>query len=238
MFRQKGFNFLIILLIAVAIGASAVIFIKNLNPSAQPQIPTRKEVNLPVKILPTSYGIDIGQFVFEYPKTVKVNVSEKFVDNIQAYGVGEKIVIGPKGWIGNGSVGADGNSYIQIYPSEKDAQSGPLIITSEIPACIGCALEAAAPFFSQAAQQLKANFDMTPIVISGLKISKIDDSLVKYTISSNSTRIIKIGVARFAQSSDKNALPYYFLKEEITLGNLDSDFANELLDIFIEQHQY
>ncbi|HTW10351.1 MAG TPA: DUF4850 domain-containing protein [Acidimicrobiales bacterium] len=121
-------------------------------------------VSVPRISCPTSLGASSPARAL--PHSQKVAVPTAAANRLAAYGdnQGEMFILGPRGWACQASVGADGSDAISVYPKgefhpgsgwPKTAQA----VTSEvIPACVGCILVQACPFFPSAERALQADF--------------------------------------------------------------------------------
>jgi hypothetical protein len=186
---------------------------------------TPVRLNLEVKKLETGYGIDELP-PHNYPQSVEISISKKFTNDVQAYGVGNKVIIAPKNWTGRGSVGADGGTFIQLWP-ENGNENNPIITITEIPACVGCILGEAAIYFPEAERSYLESFPAPINKPSNLKTEKVDKQLVKFSLGKNPSMPEAIGAAYY------NDNPLFFLREEIKLSGIDGKLADELINLTV-----
>ncbi len=191
-----------------------------------------KSIILPVRVLPTEYSIENANRTITHPDTIQINVAKAFSDKVQAFGISDRIVIAPKGYTGKGYITPDANVYINIYPSQTDNPDNSIVTATEIPGCVSCALEAASIYFSDAENKYRTNYSTPPNKPKGLVVTKLDNKLIKFSVTNDSGTTDKIGAAYY---SNIDGQPY-FLKIEIRIGTIDYDFADELRNIFIRQN--
>jgi hypothetical protein len=168
---------------------------KQPNPSASKSEPAL--TSFPVHVLPTSQGMPDAPAP-EYPKTVRLPAGA-FANQISAYGASGEIWIGPKGWTGTGSIGVDGNVFVELHPENGSADSGPRIRYVEIPACVSCMESEAAPYFPKARKTYNASFrsDSGPITIpQGLKPVPLSPTLLTWSLPDKNGLLVR-GVAYY-----------------------------------------
>lgn len=192
-------------------------------------------VTLKVTQLKTGFGI--GGVTPTYPPSVTVSVPQSFSDQIDAYGVlHATTLIGPKGWTGDGMVGADGSSTANLYPVGGSAVNGSRIIVRVDPACIGCIYDGAAPYFPKARQLAKEVFNMDIPEEPDLVSNFVTPQLLRYSLPNTSDGLEVNGIAYFTESvSPQLSAQPYFIGMEITLPPQQHDLAILLLDIFIQR---
>lgn len=136
------------------------------GPSANQQ-----KVTLPVGIISPTFGA--GAVAFHYPSTVTVMAPVAWATQIQAVGAAGFLVITRKGWTGQALVAADGSRQIVLYPSGGSAHRGPRVTVTTASACVGCAWEEAAPYFSWVRQHVKAaqGISYTGPIVRGYAVS-------------------------------------------------------------------
>ena len=188
--------------------------------------PDNNPAVLSVISLNTDYGIDTPSPV--YSPNISVYLPSSLVNSVGAYGVADKIIFGPKGWTGEGHVGADGTSSISLYPQNKTTTENVTITDGS--ACMGCVLGGAAPFFSSAKSKYEENFGQYEgKKLTNLKITPISQSLVKYTYVADNG-LSTTGVAYYLDSSDQPE----FRNIEVTLSSDKSELSTFILNNFIE----
>lgn len=189
---------------------------------------------VPVEVLMTSDGIQ-GDSMYsdQYAKTAIVKGGDAVAGEIQAYGTAFHIWIGPRGWTGSSSSGADGNLSVNIFPQGGSDTLGPHINYYEIPGCVGCMLSAAAPYFPTAMQAWDTQFNddgTNPIDIPpGLRVTLLSPTLVTYTLPDTGGLSVQ-GVVYY-DSEMQSEVP--FAQAEFVLPHQDSTMCNFLLQTFI-----
>ncbi len=191
-------------------------------------VPTQDPAAVPlqVTVLKTSYGIE-SETAPVFPQPLRVVIPSYLANQIAAYGgAANRIVLGPKGWTGDSSEGADGNTFISLYPVGGSVTLGPHIKLEEYPACGGCILEAAAPFFEPAKEEYVRNFPGAPMVEpSGTDIQAISSTLVKYKLTTPTQTTT--GLAYYLPQ-DSNQYRY-FLKIEVVLPSQQQSLSDYIL---------
>ncbi len=196
---------------------------------------------LGVTVLPTVDGIlddsEVTNIVYPAKDTVD---ADSMNSQIAAYGTAYKVWIGPKSWTGKGESGADGNTVASLYPPTFPAvsDSTPHVSYCEIPACWGCMLSAAAPYFSGAMKEYNENFNTDgkdPLkVLEGIEIHKISSTLLTYTLPT-SHHLLNCGVAYYLPAGD--AGDAYYTEAHFVLPENDTILADFLVKNFIRSKQ-
>jgi len=231
------------LLLLALVGAASFFLGKSLNKSKPPSIspsteitptPTSTSLQLPsekekleVIILKTEYGID-NMPTPKYPQFIEVAIPPSLKDSVSAYGVGEKILIAPKNWTGNGFIAADGNTYITLHPVNTERKGLPYVRVVEIPGCVGCAYSEAAYYFEEAKKTYEKEFSTPLNIPEGLEVSPVSPNLARYSLPDTPEGIKVKGVAYFKEENNQP----YFTKMEIGLSK-EEDLAEFLLNTFI-----
>jgi hypothetical protein len=157
--------------------------------------PAATAVNLPVRALPTDFGLP-DETAPAYVAKVQIEVAP--VVRIGAYGAAGHIWLAPQSWTGRASVGVDGNTVVRIYPAGRIGTRGARIIYTSIPACVACILSEAAPYFPDAQQQWDERFNRdgkNPIhAPRGLTLTRTSPHLVRYRLPDEGGLIVR-GVA-------------------------------------------
>ncbi len=212
----------------------ASVGILTLASSSQAQDTT---IDLHVNLLVTSSGL-LGDSLFadEYPDDIQFTCRPMFVDHISAYGGAFKVWIGPRDWAGSSSCGVNGNVGVDLTPVNRTDSTGPYIHYWEIPACAGCILSAAAPYFPEAMRGWNRDFDQDgkiPIKVPhGLKFTWVSPTLITYTLP-NSKGLTVTGVAYYnggGEDSDAS-----FSNAEFVMPAKDSVLTSFLLKTFIQR---
>ncbi len=192
-----------------------------------------QSINLPVTVLKTSYGI-VGQSgqppTYNYPVSIDVSVPVQFVNQISAYGVGEKVIIGPINWTGDGQIGADGTATVSLYPTGGTPITGPHITFGEITGCQSCMQGEAALYFPAAKIQYEKNFPGPLTIPAGLVVKPVSSTLVKYSLPNTKDGMVVNGVAFYGGS------PYpHFSSMEVALQPNQPDLSDFILTTFISR---
>ena len=165
-------------------------------PANQMKVPTADtakaiveiKMELTTIVLKTDDGIlsDSEVNAFKYPASLTVDSPGRWSDKIAAYGAAYQLWLGLKGWTGTGASGADGNAAVNLFPPGKEDGSGPHIVYYQAPACVGCILNSAAPYFPEAMKEYNAEYNQdstNPIEIpDGIQIRKISPNIVIYSL--------------------------------------------------------
>lgn len=199
--------------------------------------PPAQTVTLPITVLRTGYGIygpDGKPPVPSYPPTVTVIGDNSLVNKVAAYGVDEKILIAPRGWVGEGNVGADGGASATLYPSGANPKTSDRIIYDEVPACVSCAWGEAARYFPNALAEYEKNYPGIAVMAPplGLSVQRVSDTLVRYSLADTSDGLSTNGVAYYKM---ENGQPY-FTSLEVRLPQSRDNLSAFLLDDFIARH--
>ncbi len=170
-----------------------------------------KQDSFPVISLPTIDGVsesDSPVTDFDYPKNVALPEADSFKGQISVFGAAYEVWVGPKGWTGMGDKGADGNTVAHLHPVNGNDSIGPHITYYEIPACQGCIIWSAAPYFPNARKNYKEAFDQElssefdpP---AGIKITRLSSTLVTWSLP-DTNGLLKRGVAYYIDEGD----PFY-----------------------------
>lgn len=210
------------------------------NEQAQNQRPPAT-ITLAVRVLPTLDGISgKGMYSNKYPKSVKVRDAGAFANQIEAFGGAYHVWVGPRGWTGSSAAGADGNTVVELYPVGGSDRSGPRIEFYVVPACVGCMLLEAAPYFPNARQEYKQEFGKPryglpalpplPPAPPGLRVRPLSPTLVTYSLPDAHGLMVR-GVACFDG-------PYEFLAEaRFVLPHSDAKLLRFLMQTFIRREK-
>jgi hypothetical protein len=117
---------------------------------------------VPVRVCRSAYGADFRRGP-RIPRTLVVAIPGNLTDDVALYTDPHSLerVLGPRGWDCVGSFGADGSGGLTIFrPGERSPGffgSGPpegrgyvSIVAGQTPACVGCFLQEACPYFANA----------------------------------------------------------------------------------------
>lgn len=198
------------------------------------QQPQESNVTLPVIQLKTGYGIvgENGQSPsYNYPANITVSIPLSYSGKVSAYGVGEKVIIAPSGWIGEGNIGADGSMGSNLHPQNGSSTQGSYISVGEVPGCVSCSLGEAAPYFPEAKTLYKKDFPTPLSIPTGLTIKPISSSLVRYSLPNTLDGMAVNGVAYFKMTDTQP----YFIKMEVILPQSQSKLSEFLLNSFIKR---
>ena len=194
-----------------------------------------------VTMLPTVDGSmddsEVNNFVYPTEDTLDVDSMNGLIG---AYGTAYKVWIGPKGWTGKGESGADGNTVATLYPPPftGSSDSTPHVSYYEVPACWGCMLFAAAPYFPRAMKEYNENFNADnkdPIKIpDGIQIHQISATLITYTLPV-SHHLLNCGVAYYLPAGEEGDA--YYKEAHFVLPENETKLADFLVKDFIRSKQ-
>jgi len=240
-FIKENWFKLIISSAFVAVAGSVVFYLVIFLPQTEGNkiIPAKDTTStlstLNVTVLPTDYGLSgKGMYADKYPDNITVNTIIVTADKLGAYGLAGGVWLAPKGWTGQGLLGADGSSQIDLYQQGGSKSYGARISYSEIPACVGCMVDAAAPYFSSATLEYnKGNFgEVAPLIIpSGLVATSISPTLITYTLPNENGLSVR-GVVYY---NPNNNYANPFLEAKFFLPSSESDVLDFLVKNFIIQ---
>jgi hypothetical protein len=184
-------------------------------------------VTLPVTVLPTGFGLpDLPAPT--YPPNVTVEAPPQLP--LAAYGAAGQVWLAPRSWTGDGSVGVDGNIFVQPYPIGKDGTTGPHITYAAIPACVGCMLSRAAAYVPDALRQWNEQFNSEGknqvAVPDGLTVTKVTPRLVTYALPHENDWLVR-GAAFYDTDGDA-----FYEEIRLTLPAADERLAEFLLKYF------
>jgi hypothetical protein len=197
--------------------------------SASAQLSTRP-TTLKVTVLPTSFGLpDVTAPT--YPATVNVEVPSQL--QIAAYGAAGRVWLAPSSWTGAGSVGVDGNVFVNLTPTGGNSASGPRIAYMAMPACTSCILSRAAVYFPDALEQWNTNFNSdrkNPIArpADGLLLSRLGPHLVQYGLPSENGLPVR-GAAFYDPSGDR-----FYEEVRLVLPETDERLVEFLVKYFAD----
>ena len=203
------------------------------------------EIQLPLNIVKTSIGVSEGEgggplpTRITIPKTITANIPAEYVDKLEAYASAEynkiyPIVIGPKGWVGEGTMGADGNTSLNIKPKANSKEHG-YVSYFGIPACTYCYWNFASPFFPQIASEANNDpgFSSTGKVgpNPNLKIVPISPQVVLYSLPNTPDGLEVNGVASVDMIDGKLSRPFRQL--EVSLPPEQHELSKIILNYFL-----
>ena len=184
---------------------------------------------LSVQKVPTTFGLPGDNQT--YPPTISVTIPQQYKGQLSAYGLGV-IVLGPTGWTGSASEGADGSGGGEIYPTNGSSTTSPNITFGTDGNCAGCTLTDAASYFPNARTLLSKTLPGEQVKIpSGLKTQIVSPSLVRYTLPNTSNGLVVNGVAYFNQTN------LYFEYIQVSLPTSQKDLSDFILNSFISMQK-
>ncbi|MBI3980239.1 MAG: serine/threonine protein kinase [Chloroflexi bacterium] len=184
-------------------------------------------VTLPVTALRTSSAL-LGDARYTYPQATNVEIPEAFSGALAAYGGGGRVVIAPRGWTGEASQGATGNTFIRLHPVGSTGASAPGMRVTWLHS--GPAVSEAAPYFEQAARILRQQFGGEPSPPpQGIVRAPISPQLLAYGLPNTSDGLEVNGVAYFKGESIEST----FVSMQVTLPPREHELATILLDTFV-----
>jgi len=195
----------------------------------------KDSVVLPVTVLVTMDAIDGRQSnAADYPKTIALDWFDTTATPVAVYGASQGLWMGPKGFTGSAATGADGSVAIRLFPQGGNEANPPFVRYERIPACVGCMMSAAAPYFANAKTDLLNNYgsampDMVRMP-NELVVQKRSLTLVTYTYMEGSSSQIT-GVAFYSSPGDSTRGD--FEQAEFALGPDNKALTALLLNRYI-----
>lgn len=202
-----------------------------------PLTPQTSSVTLSITKLKTTFGIE-GQETPKYPNSITINVPIEYKDQLAAYGVSYEVIIGPKGWTGNGGVGADGNRSIELYPADNTWQDGSKITVFVASTGTGSAIYEAVEYFPWIQEHWEEVVRVPLPSIAPINSNFITPHLNRYSKESPGEGLEINGVAYSDAQDHLVDNMWSFTKMEITFPVKKSSFAESLLDFFIDQQGF
>ena len=207
----------------------------DVTPTADNKNTQRDSLVLPVTVIVTDDALEGHQInPDDYPKTWAVEWCDTAVTPIAVYGASHALWLGPKGYRGRAAAGADGSVAVQLFPRGGSDAKPPFVRYQSIPACVGCMMSAAAPFFENAKADLLTNYDSAMLDVvhtpDRLVIQKKSTTLVTYTYYEGSSLQIS-GVAYY--SSPTTSSRGYFEQAEFALGPENKALTDLLVKSYI-----
>ena len=203
------------------------------TPAAENKTAVADTIVLPVTVIITDDATEGRQlYADHYPKTWTLNAFDTTATPIAVYGASDRLWLGPKGYVGSGATGADGSVVVRLYPPGGSDTSAPFVNYEAIPACQGCMMIAAAPYFETAKTDLLKNYDSTFLdlvhIPSNLVIQKRSATLVTYTYQ-YPNRMQVTGVACY---TSENNIGRNFQQAQFALGPNNK----ALTDVLVKQY--
>jgi len=204
------------------------------------------EVSIPLIILETKLGVGEGEnggplpTRITIPENIKINLPEVYSSQLSAYAIAayntiEPIIIGPKDWTGKGTIGANGNTVVELHPINTSVnKEGPYISYDEIPACWACFHWQAGKYFPLVQKEAKGNPMLETSPIPNLKTIFLSPQIVAYSLPNTPDGLEVNGVAHMGILNNKPAQP--FKKIEVALPKEQHELATVILNTFIERN--
>ena len=207
----------------------------SVTTSAENKSTSQDSVILPVTVIVTMDAIEGRQSnAADYPKTIALDWFDTTAPPVAVYGASQALWLGPKGYTGSAATGADGSVAIQLFPPGGNEANPPFVRYQRIPACVGCMMSAAAPYFANAKTDLLNNFDSTMLDIvripDKLVVQKRSSTLVTYTYMEGSGLQIT-GVAYYSSPGDSTRGD--FEQAEFALGHNNKALIDLLVNRYI-----
>lgn len=209
---------------------------KNTLTSAPRKLITNSsDIALPVKTLETKTNASLENS-FEYPKIINVSVPQDYDNELAAYGASSEVVIAPKGWLGSGMVAADGNRTVELKSQGGVWGTGSKIDLFIASTGTNNALFGAAPYFPWVRQHWSdlSKEQMPKAAI--MESTPLTSKLIKYSLKNPPEGYMVSGIV-YSDASDHLKDQFWsFVQMEITYPASQKDFANAILNIFVDQH--
>ena len=195
-------------------------------------------IKLRVNVIETSDGVEGRQLYTEYyPKTITIEKFDIIALPIELYGASKALWPGPKGFTGTAMAGADGSIEVQLFPAGRSKNTTPYVRYQSIPACMGCMMSAASPFFESAKNDLLTNYDSTLLSLVSipkqLVIQKKSATLVTYTFKDSGGAEVR-GVAYYSTASDSSSAS--FEQAEFVLPD-NKALTDALMKLYIDMYR-
>ena len=189
-------------------------------------------VTLPVRRLPTTFGVD---YVVRVPRSVKVTIPAAWQGEIGAYWSGT-VLLGPAGWTGKGLYGADGSGGVQLYPPGGSAASGARMLVEIDGACMGCGAVPAGAYFAYVRRNW-SRFEVVPgpapTPVKVLSEVYRSPNLIAYRLPDTKDGLEVKGLAYSGLVNDASSIPFESMT--VYLPKPDHALATAILDFFEEQ---
>ncbi len=192
---------------------------------------TSTKISLPVITLKTGFGMD-GIPTPWYPSSIPVVIPPSLADKIAAYGEAGYVFLGPKGWTGEGLVGADGNTSINLYPSSDLSEKAPGVSIFIASTGTGVALDEATPYFSWVQmhwQELGRGFPLGPSP-AGIQINPISPHLVRFSFPNTPEGLERYGIAFSNAQDHQKDMMWAFERITVNLPSSQRDLGNFLIE--------
>jgi hypothetical protein len=192
-------------------------------------------VSLPVIKLGTSYGID-GVPTPSYPPAVTVTAFQDLVSQLSAYGVGNRVVIGPKDWTGEGLVGADGNVSITLYPKSAPDEGKKITVFIASPGT-GSALWGGVGYNSWIRDHWQElwGLEEVPTPPEGIRETEIAPNTFRYSLPDTDAGLAVNGVVFSDAQEHQDDNLWSLLKIEVVLPSGQYLLTEAILDDFIKR---
>ncbi len=106
----------------------------------------RAVLSLPVVQVATANGAG-GPVYFHHPAKIRVRAPAGLYGRLAAYAAAGRIWLGPRGWRGKAAEGADGSTWVAIFPPRGNWKSGPRVIYRDDGNSAGCSVDDASQCF-------------------------------------------------------------------------------------------
>jgi hypothetical protein len=188
------------------------------------------QVTLPVTKIPAQFAVENGT---EAPRAVTVSIPAAWKGAVGAYWAGV-ILLGPVGWTGSATFGADGSGFVNLHPPGGGPESGPRVDIQTAGACLGCGDGSAAEYFPYVAQhwsQFQVIEGPPPKPIKVLSEVSLSPTLVAYRLPNASDGLEINGIAYSGLVHHVSVLP--FVQMNVELPASDHALATIILNYFI-----
>jgi len=122
---------------------------------------TTPGATMPLVVCPTVNGVPAP--AKHFPPAMAMDVPAALSHELAAYADNQAtlFVVAPRGWACQAAVGADGSASVSVHPHGQAGtmggswpRSARAVTADALPACFGCILDQACPFFASAAHEL------------------------------------------------------------------------------------
>jgi hypothetical protein len=197
--------------------------------------PETTQKDLSVTVLQTRYGVD-GVPEPTYPSAVTVDIPAQLIDQVSAYGAAGRMVLGPTGWTGEGSVGTDGNTFINLYPVGGSASSGERIEIVIASPGIGSGLLYAAPYSPWLQSHgSEVGVMVIPPLVLNLKLTPVTNYVSRYALPDTQAGLKINGVVYSDVQNHTKDWLWKFYRMETVLAQEHYGLSDALLEDFIDR---
>jgi len=204
------------------------------KPSGGDQTTSDVMIDLPVTELETTAGIvtPTPNPFLTLPQTVTVVVPQAIGNELSAYRAAGEVIVAPKGWTGNGSVGANGNRTIALHPTAGSGDGRGITVYLASPGTLN-AIFPAAPYNSWIREhwQELGGSNFGPVPTTAPAITAQTPHFVKYELPADEG--LQTYGATFSAAQEYDGYGF-FNQVEAVLPPDQHALATTVIDSFIQ----